>query len=86
VAVAQELLFQFPIVAGSVHQPAVFQPKCQWRRGQVAELFAKIIADHAIDDEGSIHARRRGERLAARKVAPFVRADDAARFEPLQLG
>ena len=51
-----------------------------------ALLFTEVVAHHAIDHKDAIHAFRRGEGLAAGQVAPLVRADDAAGFEPFQLG
>ena len=52
---------------------------------QVAVLTAEIIADHTIDHESSVRVRRRSEDFTAGKIAPFLRHDDAARFEPFQL-
>ncbi len=57
----------------------------QRRLAQIAVLFAKIIAHHAINHERAIHAFGRGEGFAAGQIAPLVRADDAAGLEPFEL-
>jgi hypothetical protein len=64
-------------------QAAVFHADGERRGAQVAVLFAEVIAHHAIDHEGAVDALGGGESLAARQIAPLVRADDAAGLEPL---
>ena len=51
---------------------------------EIAEAFAEIIANHAINNEDSVSIDRRSENFASRQVAPFVFRDDSAGFEPSQ--
>ena len=51
---------------------------------EVAEAFAEIIANHAINNEDAVSIERRCENFASRQVAPFVFRDDSAGFEPSQ--
>ena len=54
------------------------------RRLNVAISFAKIIADHAVDDENAVAIEGRSENLAPGQVAPFLGRDDPARLDPFQ--
>ena len=51
---------------------------------QIAIAFAKIIANHAINNEDAVSIERRGENFASGQVAPFVFRDNSAGFEPFQ--
>src|SRR6185369_16497033 len=53
---------------------------------EVPVFLAEVIAYHAVNDESSVDLLRSGEGFAAGQVAPFVRADDAAGFQPSQIG
>ena len=50
---------------------------------QIAVAGAEIVADDAVGDVDAVDARRRGQDLAAREVAPLGGRDDAGRLEPL---
>ena len=84
VAIAPELVLQLAVGAVRLLQAAVSHRDGQRLVAQVAVFFAEVIAHHAIDHEGAVHALGRGEGLAAGQVAPLVRADDAAGLEPFE--
>src|SRR5581483_6434263 len=57
----------------------------QRRLAQIAVFLAEVIAHHAVDDERTVDAFRAGEGLATGEVAPLIRTDDAAGFQPFQI-
>src|SRR5262249_2625727 len=84
-AIPPEIVFQPAIRRVRFSQAIAFDPYSQWRLPQVSILLAEIIAHHAVDHERSFHVLGTSEGLAARQIAPFMRADDAAGLQPLQL-
>src|SRR6266699_6633935 len=82
--VSAKIFEQLLVIAMKIDNAIVFHFDCEWRVVQVAVFSAQVITDHTIDDEGAVRVRGRCKDFAAGKIAPFLRRDDAARFEPFQ--
>src|SRR5438046_2843278 len=77
--VAQILVLRFQRA-----DPIVFHFDGKRAGFQIAEAFAEIIANHAIDDEHSVSIEGRSENFASRQVAPFVFGNNSAGLKPSQ--
>src|SRR5438093_5653403 len=82
VTVAPESLLQLAIFRTCLGETIAFYRDRQRMFPQIAERRAQPVADDSVDNECSIYFARRGEHFSARKVAPFVRADNAAGLDP----
>src|SRR5260370_27866659 len=78
VAVIPELLLQGFVCGVSFDKPVVLYANGKRVVAAVAVFLAEIIAYHAIAHKDAVDTERRGESLTAGKIAPFVRADNAA--------
>src|SRR5450755_113563 len=86
VRVAPEFVFERAIGAVRFRKPIALNADGERLALKVAVLGAEIIADHAIDHEGSVYFAGGGKDFSARQVAPGILTDDAAGLEPLVIG
>ena len=82
--VGAKFIAQILVLRAKIDNPIVLDLDSKRVVLEIAEAFAKIIADHTIDDENTVGVLRRSKNLAAGKIAPFVLSDNAAGLEPFE--
>src|SRR5579871_131185 len=81
--VRPEVALQTRVRRRCADEAIAFDRQRQRRRVEQSVPLAQPVADDAIDDKGAVHFERRREDLAARQVAPLLRADETAGLDPL---
>jgi len=82
--ISAKFVAQILVLRAKIDNPIVLDLDSKRVVLEIAEAFAKIIADHTIDDENTVGVLRRSKNLAAGKIAPFVLSDNAAGLEPFE--